>query len=329
MSFWALDPPADPRFDPRLNAWIVTRYRDVAAALREPLLIPALARSAVPAVAIDPAAHADFRARALHALSLPAIEPWEEPSTLAAARLAGSLPADEPVDLVEQYARPLSLEIARIAANISADTGARLVPLARAVFDSGCEPYDEALAAASWKAIVELTAAFRGSPPWTMQMFIALAESLPAFLANAWLALLEQPVEIADFSKAIDELLRFAGPAKAQFRQAGADVAIRECTIAREQRVILRLDIANRDPDEFPDPHTLRFDRRGPAHLAFGAGGHGCVGALLIKSAATVATRALLDRFAFGAYQAAPADHFAIRYVSALRVTLRSRSLAQ
>ena len=322
MSFWAVEPPADPYFDPALNAWIVTRYQDVAAALREPLLIPALARSAVPAVAIDPAAHADFRARSLRALSSSATGQWEEQFALAADRLAGALPVGEPVDVMESYARPLALEIARISVGISSDDCVRLAPLARAVFDSACEPYDNVLTEASWRAIVELTAAFRGAPAWAMQMFIALAHSLPAFLGNAWYALREQPVEIADYSKAMDELLRFAGPAKAQFRQAGANVRIRDCTIEREQRVILRLDIANRDPDEFPDPHTLRFDRQGSPHLSLGGGIHGCVGGLLVKSAAAAATKALFDRFHFEDYEAKPADCFAIRHVRALTVKL-------
>src|ERR1022692_3890827 len=63
MNCWAVEPPADPYFDRRLNAWIVSRYQDVAAALREPALTPALARSTAPAAPIDAAVHADFRTR--------------------------------------------------------------------------------------------------------------------------------------------------------------------------------------------------------------------------------------------------------------------------
>ena len=320
MSFWAVEPPADPHFDPRLNAWVVTRYQDVVAALREPRLIPALARSNTPAVGIEPAAHADFRAQALRALSPAAIEQWEEPFTLAANRLAGALPAGEEVDIVATYARPLSLESAAIAAGISSHECVQLAALARSVFDSACEPYDEELAAKSRKATIELAAFFRDAPAWSMQMFIALAHSLPAFLGNAWFALLEYAVEVADMPKAMDELLRIAGPAKAQFRQAIAPVTIRECGIARDERAILRLDIANRDPDEFPAPHELRFDRRSPAHLAFGAGLHACVGAALIRSAAAIATKALFDRFHFAHHAAVKLDYFAVRYVSSLKV---------
>jgi cytochrome P450 len=327
MSFWAVEPPADPYFDPRLNSWVVTRYRDVAAVLREPRFIPALARSTKLAVGIEPAVHADFRAHALRALSPAAIEPWEAPITLAANRLASAVPEGEEVDIVAAYARPFSLEVAGIAAGISTDECAHLAALSRAVFDSACEPFDEELAARSREATIRLAAFFREAPPWGMQMFIALAHSLPAFLGNAWFALLEYAVEVADMPKAMDELLRLAGPAKAQFRQAAAPVTIRNCTIARDQCAILRLDIANRDPDEFSAPHELRFDRRSPAHLAFGVGLHACVGAALIKSAAAIATKALFDRFHFAHHAAVQMDRFAVRYVSSLTAMARDRSL--
>jgi cytochrome P450 len=325
MSGWTVEPPADPYFDRRLDAWIVSRYRDVAAALREPGLIPALARSTAPPVPIDPAIHADFRAQALRALAPAVIQQWEVQFDLVANRLAEALPIGEPIDLIERYARPFSLAIAGGTSEVPPNECERLATLARRVFDSACEPYDEALAAAGRKATVELAGFFREARPWSMQMFIALAHSLPAFLGNAWLALVESPVEVVDVPKAIDELLRLAGPAKAQFRQAIAPVTIRQCHIAREQRAILRLDVANRDPDEFPDPGEIRFDRSSPAHLAFGAGLHACVGAALVRSAAAAATKALLYRFQLGEHSAVPVNCFAVRYVASLTVRLQGR----
>ena len=141
---------------------------------------------------------------------------------VAANSMADGLPTGKPVDLMERFARPWSLQVAAIAGGLASDQCERLSDLARCVFEAACEPYDAALAAASQRATIELATYFRHAPPWTMEMFIALAHSLPAFLGNAWLALLEQPVEIVDFPKAVDELLRFAGPAKAQFRQTVA-----------------------------------------------------------------------------------------------------------
>ena len=303
MSLWATEPPGDPYFDPRLNAWILTRYRDVAIALLEPLLIPALARSTTPAVAIDSAVHAEFRTHSLHALSPAAISQWEERFALAAARVVDALPTGEPVDLIDRFARPWSLRVAAIAADVPAHDCESLAALARCVFEAACEPYDEALADKSQKATVELARFFQGAPPWTVQMFVALAHSLPALLGNVWWARLERAAEI-------DELLRIAGPAKAQFRQAVAPVTIGGRTIERDQHVILRLDIANTDADPTA------------SHLAFGSGLHACVGAALVKSAAGIATKALLDRVQFRAHTAVPVDRFAMRYLTSLKVVL-------
>jgi cytochrome P450 len=306
MMSGAIDPPADPYFDRRLNAWIVGRYRDVVAALREPRLVPALALSKSPVAPIDTAVHAEFRAQALRALSPVAIGQWEERFTQAADQLVGTLPAGEPVDLVDRYARPWSLEVAGIAADVPASECRRLAVVAQSIFAAACEPYDESLAAAAQKATVELATFFRNAPPWTVQMFVALAHSLPALLGNLWLAMIEAPADI-------DELLRRAGPAKAQFRRAIAPVTIGSCSIERDQLAILRLDIANHDPDRPPNS----------GHLAFGAGLHSCVGAALVKSAAVIATKALLERFHLAPpYIAVPEDHFAMRYVSSLEVRL-------
>jgi cytochrome P450 len=325
MSAWATEPPADPHFDRRLDAWILSRYPHVAGALRESRLIPATARSTTAAVPLDNAVHAEFRAQALHALSPSAIRHLEERIAPAANLAVAALPAGEPVDLVERYAAPWSLEVAGIAANISDREREPFAALARRIFHSACEPYDESLAQAAQKATVELAGFFRSGPPWHMQMFIALAHSLPAFLGNAWLALLEHAAGPPDLPAGIDELLRFAGPAKAQFRQAVAPVTIGDCEILRGQRVILRLDIANRDPERFPDPHRLQFDGRAAGHLAFGAGPHACIGGSLIKSAGAVATKALSDRSHFTErYAAAPVDCFGVRYLRSLTVTLES-----
>ena len=332
MGAWATESPADPCFDPRFNAWILSRYRDVAAALREVRLIPVLAGSSTPAVPVDSVVHAEFRSQALRALAPARLQELEARFASVADPMAGALPTDQPVDLVEQYARPWSLQVAGIAADVPAGQCERLSGLARRVFDAACEPYDPAFAAAARKATAELARFFHGAPPLNLQMFIALTHSLAAFLGNAWLALLEHPAELAvlrqDSSllpKAIDELLRLAGPAKAQFRQAVAPVTIRGCEIQRDRHVVLRVDIANRDAEQFPNPDQLQFDGRSTGHLAFGTGLHACVASSLIKSAAAVATKALLYRCHFAEqYSAVPADCFAMRYVKSLTVVVQA-----
>jgi hypothetical protein len=331
MEVWPTGRPVDPYFDCQLNACILSRYGDVAAALREPMLVPALAGATTPAAPVDSAAHAEFRAQALRTLAPVRLQQWEARFVPLANRMAAALPAGRPMDLVEHFFNPWSIQVASLAADVPDGQRERLASLARRIFDAACEPYDAALRAASRQAVTELARFFHGAPPLHMQMFIALAHSLAAFLGNAWLALLAHPAELCSLRQepsllpgAIDELQRFAGPAKAQFRQAAAPVKIHGCTIPRGRQVILRLDIANRDADEFPGPDRLQFDGRATGHLAFGSGLHACVGAVLIKSAASAATRALLERFHFAdSFAAAPVDSFAIRYVKSLAVVLR------
>lgn len=85
---------------------------------------------------------------------------------------------------------------------------------------------------------------------------------------------------------AVDELLRLdpggAGNTDRVVR-AVADVELAGAHIAVGEFVILPLGSANRDPDEFADPGTLRLDRTVNRHLSFGPGLHHCLGAALAR----------------------------------------------
>ena len=69
-------------------------------------------------------------------------------------------------------------------------------------------------------------------------------------------------------------------------------------TIAKGERLILKVALANRDPEQFPDPNCLDIARRGVGHLALGGGPHSCVGALLVRMAAISGTRAFAEKLA-------------------------------
>ena len=73
---------------------------------------------------------------------------------------------------------------------------------------------------------------------------------------------------------AVEELLRYDGPSKMQGRIAAEDVEIRGRRIRAGERVLLCQAAANRDPERFPEPDRLDFDRPDNEHLAFGVGMH-------------------------------------------------------
>ena len=123
---------------------------------------------------------------------------------------------------------------------------------------------------------------------------------------------------------AIEELLRHSGPARAQFRLATERATLAGATIAKGDRVALMLAVANRDPEQFPDPDRLDFRRNLSRHLALGDGKHSCIGAALVRAAAAVATAAFIEYFA-GARLEGPVEWqggFAIRGPASLRVSM-------
>jgi cytochrome P450 len=239
---------------------IKSRHAEVVAALRDPRLSAGL-----------DGRHLHEQARAFR---LPG--DWEERWAEGFAALS-----DE-CELIGDLAAPLCLDLAAAVTGIAAGEAERLSPLARKLFE----------AESAESAAVELMSRFQDA--LLVQAFAALSHSFAAFLGNAWLALLEHPSETTSLAAdpamlpdAIEELLRYAGPSIAVFREG----------------VEIRLAEANRDPSAFPEPCQLQLGRRPAGHVAFGVGPHACAGAALIRLAA----RAPLWHFA---------THFAGRTVT-------------
>ncbi|MFG1948757.1 cytochrome P450 [Nonomuraea sp. NPDC048826] len=112
--------------------------------------------------------------------------------------------------------------------------------------------------------------------------------------------------------QAVEELLRYLSVAKQFHRVALEDVEVAGQIIEAGTTVILSLNVANRDPERFPDPHALDLRRQAGGHLAFGHGIHQCLGQQLARVEMRVAFPALLDRFPT-LRLAVPADEVALR----------------
>jgi cytochrome P450 len=83
----------------------------------------------------------------------------------------------------------------------------------------------------------------------------------------------------------IEELLRWTSPSQRQRpRWPARDVEIGGRAIRRGEPVVVVTGAANRDPDRFPSPDRMVFDRpKGSRHIAFGRGPHFCLGANLAR----------------------------------------------
>jgi cytochrome P450 len=129
-------------------------------------------------------------------------------------------------------------------------------------------------------------------------------ETTAGLLANATCLLFEhddaRAALLADPSlwpTAVDECMRFAGPAK---------VMVRKSTVAREwlgasvdvgDTVFLGILAADRDPAVFARPDVFDIRRDPNPHFGFGWGLHHCLGASLARLETRIAFRRMFERF--------------------------------
>jgi cytochrome P450 len=113
---------------------------------------------------------------------------------------------------------------------------------------------------------------------------------------------------------AVEELLRHnppGGGGSGLMRLATEDVELVSGagTIRKGQAVFTPLVAAGHDPEAFPEPERIRFDRpKSPGTMQFGAGRHYCQGAHLARVELEECLMALLDRFPNLHFATAPED---------------------
>jgi cytochrome P450 len=125
----------------------------------------------------------------------------------------------------------------------------------------------------------------------------ALSRSLAELLdgdRGLWRQLLADPGLLP---AAVDELLRYTGLSNTTLlRRAVADVELPSGTVKAGQTIAIPNNGALRDPEAYPDPDSIRFDRDAPPTLIFGGGPHYCLGAHLAKAELVVGLGLLLER---------------------------------
>ena len=286
------------------GTWQISRHAEVLQALRDPRLVPpGQAGSAAAAVT------ADLHAAVAQALTAERLQAWRARSAAHALELLDLLPQGAAVDLVQTLAVPWSQDLAAQVCGMPAEQARAFEPQARALYMAAAQADSGRTGSAAADAAVQLAQALAALPnrehgAADVQTFVALQQTLPALLAGAWLALLRDGTALAHLLAAphetaayAGELLRLGSPAQRVFREADAELEIAGARLSRGDAVELLLAAANRDPQQFPEPHRLNPARAGGAlPLGLGAGPHHCAGAALVRMALLVATQALLER---------------------------------
>jgi cytochrome P450 len=102
----------------------------------------------------------------------------------------------------------------------------------------------------------------------------------------------------AQWSNAVDEILRLESPVQMTARVADRDLEVAGRAVPKDSFIAMILAAANRDPAVFADPHVFDVRRENAnRHLAFSGGRHFCLGAALARLEGEVGLRSLFERF--------------------------------
>lgn len=128
-------------------------------------------------------------------------------------------------------------------------------------------------------------------------------ETTTHLIANGLLALLQHPDQLQRLREnwqlldsAVEEFLRYDGPALSVVRRAIEDTQIGGVHIGAGQKVYCLLQAANRDPARFLEPDRLDISRQNNCHIGLGQGIHFCLGAALTRLETKLAIHALVQR---------------------------------
>lgn len=280
----------------------------------------------------DPPLHTRTRSVMNRALSAKAVAALRAPFQAEAEKLVDDLVARRRVDAVADIAQAYPLKVFPDAIGVRSDGRHNLLPYGNMVFNAfgprnahfhtamseaaSVIPWiteacaRDALApgcmgAAIWAAVDtgEITA--DEAPVLVRSILsagldttiIGIANGIGAFLQfpDQWRLMRENPALVRP---AFDEMLRWDSPSQLFFRTATRSTSLGGTEIAPDEKILLFMQAANRDPRRWPHPDRFDITRRPIGHVAFGAGIHMCVGQMLARLETEMIFAALTKRVA-------------------------------
>ncbi len=334
------------------EAWLVARYDDVLALLKDPRFAkdrrnaqtaeqlrgqpwvpPVFAPLLRNMLDLDDPDHARLRGRVQQAFTPRRIERMAEDAQVFADELLDKAARYPRFDLIRDFALPFPVAVIADLVGVPARDRANFARWSHTIIKHAASPGGMLLAIPDMLAFVgflrrlirlrrakpgdDLTSALLQTEGTEDRLtedellaIIAILlsaghETTVNLIGNGVLALLQNPeqreilsTEPQRIKTAVEELLRYGSPAEmATHRYAREDVEIAGALIPRGALVFGVIASVNRDGRQFPDADTLNIARAPNRHLAFGQGGHYCLGASLARMEGQIAIDTLLRRF--------------------------------
>jgi len=123
-----------------------------------------------------------------------------------------------------------------------------------------------------------------------------------------------------------EETLRFESPFQTFFRTTTRETSISGVALGANEKVMISLGSANRDPDQWSEPEKFDITRSTIGHVGFGAGIHACVGQMMARLEVEVVLRALAAKVASIEIDGPPRLHLhnTLRGYATLPIRLRA-----
>jgi cytochrome P450 len=294
--------PDAPCFDAARDAWILSRYADVSAALREPSLSQSTACNE-PTTPDGATRHVRLYSDVQTDIARISTAAWRRHMEETLYRRFHQARGRRRVDLVRDIIHPWATTLMVTLNGGEALYSRRLAQICEILF-FGQSSSARLLQDPTTRGIPEqeLDRLLDGRQLLlSKSMFFGLTQTVPSFLAKAWLALMKYPDQTAKLidnpklmSNATEELLRYAGVVHTLYRRSTRELCLGDIRIQEGQLVILEIDSANFDPERFEHSERMDVIRPAAGHLGLGTGLHACVGSFLVRMACSVATPILL-----------------------------------
>jgi cytochrome P450 len=326
----------DPvHFDRARASWMVMRYRDIVAVVRDNERFSAEQGGPPSMLVADPPDHTRLRTLVSKAFTVRAVRQLIPRIEQIVEELLDTAAARGTIDAIAEFAYPLPIIVIaellgvdpqrrdffrnasqKIALSLGAVTDPRAATLAAEGRNELLEYFDAVIAQRRAEPRDDLvTAMIRAEDRGDMLnhrelvgmlllLLVGGHETTVNLIGNGLLALLRNPDQLALLrsrtdveERAIEELLRYDSPVQYSGRVAKVAVGIGGQRIQAGDRVRMIFASANRDPEVFDAPGQLDLLRDPCPHLSFGLGIHYCLGAELARLEGRIALSRIVRRF--------------------------------